>query len=607
MFLTPKPRRILIVGGGPCGLAALRNLTERGDFEEVVLMERRKDVGGVWYLEDPPSPPPSSPTHTNTATDATTPRNYWPSPAYPALIGNVLPEYLSFSGHPFPLPLATHHPTHPQPYPTLLETHAYLKAFAAPYLEKGVIRLEREVVGVDEVGEEEGGGWMVRVRDWRGGVGEESVERWDAVVIATAWYDFPVWPAIPGLAEARAAGMATHAQTWHGPGGFQGKRTLVIGNANSANDIVAQLKLLPSSTPAAPVYRSTRRPALRRFAFLPDARVRDVPPVLKFTLATGVSADEDEQQNEDDKEDEIENKAEKTLTVHLRGGEILQGIDRVVLGTGYSAAAAPFVRVLRNHSSSPSPPSPSLPPSPSPSTSPPSPSPSPSASSRGPRRLYPLTTPHTSPPRIPALYSHILYAFNPTLAFVGAVMSYTPFVVGDLVGWWLSLVWQGRIAIPATIEGRLEGERGRVERVSGMRGAAGDLVDKTTSSGSRMDGRGEVEESHGNGREKENEEVEAEEASSLLAYHILGKEELGYARGLRGEILAAVGWGGEKEDSQREEELEGGEELEDRKEKEKAWAASLPTWSDEEWARREGMYERKWEWLRREAEAELAN
>lgn len=46
---TPvHPRKILIVGGGPTGLVTLRNLTERGDFDRVELVERRDDVGGVW-------------------------------------------------------------------------------------------------------------------------------------------------------------------------------------------------------------------------------------------------------------------------------------------------------------------------------------------------------------------------------------------------------------------------------------------------------------------------------------------------------------------------------------------------------------------------------
>lgn len=48
------PRRILIIGGGAAGLAALRALSdthggaEALPWEEVALYERRKDVGGVW-------------------------------------------------------------------------------------------------------------------------------------------------------------------------------------------------------------------------------------------------------------------------------------------------------------------------------------------------------------------------------------------------------------------------------------------------------------------------------------------------------------------------------------------------------------------------------
>lgn len=49
-----NPKRILIIGGGASGLVTLRNLThkdpgsESGPFDEVMLYERREDVGGVW-------------------------------------------------------------------------------------------------------------------------------------------------------------------------------------------------------------------------------------------------------------------------------------------------------------------------------------------------------------------------------------------------------------------------------------------------------------------------------------------------------------------------------------------------------------------------------
>lgn len=43
-----RPKRVLIIGGGPTGLVSLRNLKERGSFDSVELYERRDDVGGVW-------------------------------------------------------------------------------------------------------------------------------------------------------------------------------------------------------------------------------------------------------------------------------------------------------------------------------------------------------------------------------------------------------------------------------------------------------------------------------------------------------------------------------------------------------------------------------
>ncbi|KAL1698743.1 hypothetical protein EV121DRAFT_274224, partial [Schizophyllum commune] len=132
---NPRPRRVLVIGGGVAGLVTLRNLIklgeQKGHFDRVELVERRDDVGGVWYLDNPPP-------------NSTTPR--WPSPAYPGLIGNVLPEYLSYSDYPpFPTP-----PGHPeQPFPTLQETYEYLKGFANS-LEPGRIRLNTEVVRVVE-------------------------------------------------------------------------------------------------------------------------------------------------------------------------------------------------------------------------------------------------------------------------------------------------------------------------------------------------------------------------------------------------------------------------------------------------------------------------
>ncbi|KAJ7215355.1 hypothetical protein GGX14DRAFT_608071 [Mycena pura] len=479
--VSSKPRRILVVGGGPCGLVTLRNLIERGPFDDVVLAERRDDVGGVWYV----STALLSSKRSKAGLGAQRTRPFWPTPAYPALVGNVLSEYLSFSHHPFPEPKSQIHP-----YPTLAETHAYLRKFSEMHLASGRIRLSTEVVWVDELPDSRG--WSVTTRDWQAGKnGAEAVETWDAVVVATGWYDFPVWPeSTPGLAEARAAGLATHAQTWYGPGGYEGKRVVVVGNANSSNDIAAQLKAVA----AAPVYRSIRRQGLRRFAFLPDPRVIDVPRIARYIL-----------------------KPSGKLDLELHGGTTLIDIDAVVLGTGYSAASAPFVRVLQPQTTS------------------------------GARALAPLTSAQTLPPRIPALYNHILYAPAPTLAFIGTLMSYTPFTLADVASTWLALVWTRRLALPAALVDRLAGERARLAHVAALR------AQLAAAAGGR-------------------------DASSLVAYHVLGPAERAYAQGLKDAIRGVA----------------------------PEYAAVLPEWSEADWARREAMYERKWVSLQAERDAEIA-
>ena len=90
----------------------------------------------------------------------------------------MLHKFLSFSQYPFP-PSADHG----QLFPTLTETHEYLRSFARPYLSSEVIRLRTEVVRLEEV--PRGRGWKVAIMDWNEGAeGKEVEESWDAVVVA---------------------------------------------------------------------------------------------------------------------------------------------------------------------------------------------------------------------------------------------------------------------------------------------------------------------------------------------------------------------------------------------------------------------------------------
>ncbi|KAG1879998.1 FAD/NAD(P)-binding domain-containing protein [Suillus subluteus] len=376
--MTLQPKNLLIIGGGPCGLITLRNCLHRGTFSKVQLVERRDDVGGVC--------PNFKTRYQNHTPDH---RSRWSTPAYPGLIGNVIPEFLSFSEHPFPAPPREH-----QPFPTLAETNAYLKEFARPFIEN--IRLSFEVTGVEEV---EGGGWAVRMKNWNKG-GAVSEETWDAVVITTVWFDNPHFPDIPGLQELQQQqpNKVQHAINWTGPhSDYEGKRVLVIGNANSANEMAAQLAPVAQT----PIYRSTRRISV--FPSLPDTRIQDIGPVSRYTTD-----------------------GNNKITAHVQDEASIENVDIVLFGTGYYPHV-PYLRVLH---------------------------PDPDSQTRD-RTLVPLTSRAIMPTRIPSLHNQILYAHNATLAFIGAPTSFIPFTLADLTSTWLSLAWSGLIQIPHTPRARL--------------------------------------------------------------------------------------------------------------------------------------------------------
>ncbi|KAF7343853.1 hypothetical protein MSAN_01966600 [Mycena sanguinolenta] len=438
-----RPKRVLVIGGGPSGLVTLRNLVERGNFHDVQLVERRADVGGVWYLDDDHNAPNAKPT-------SAAPR--WPSPAYPGLIGNVLPEFLSFSAFPpFPEPIST---ISGQPFPSLSETHTYLRAFASPLSSQGKIRLNTEVCTVEELREQTG--WQVRMRRWNlDGSAEDFSETWDAVVVAIACYDHPVFPNTPGIAQLRKLGLARHAQTWRGPDGCQGKRILVIGNANSGNDIAAQLAPVASA-----VFQSIRRPNFPGFPSLPDPRIARVAPVQQYII------------NQLDEVDVVD--------AHLTDGTVISNLDGVVFGTGY-CPFPDFVRVFNRADTQ--------------------------------QTLVPIVTADTIPSRVPDLHRYMLYAHNPTLAFVGtAVASYTPFTIADICSTWLALAWTGAIAYPTTPDGLLAFE---AERLAAVAAARKEM--EAAPSGTS--------------------DQRQTEASALVAYGVLGPFEEAYASSLREEVV----------------------------------------------------------------------
>jgi hypothetical protein len=294
------------------------------------------------------------------------------------------------------------------------------------------------------------------MRDWQPGQnGRTFEELWDAVIVANGWYDTPVWPQTPGLEEIRALGLARHAKAYRGPKGYEGKvcliflpssivtqtefqRCLVIGNANSSNDMAAQLR----SVGSLPVYQSIRRPTFPGFPYVPDEHIVMVAPVAKYSPT-----------------------ASGQVEVRLTDGMVLYNIDAVFVGTGYKPYPA-FVHVIKP----------------------------------GTRALQQLVSPATEPARIPSLHKHVMYAHNPTLGFVGAPMSFTPFTLADVSSTWLALAWSGELEYPGTVEGRLEYEEARVKSIEEQKRAGGNVT-------------------------------------AFVSYMVLAATEQGYARGLVDEVV----------------------------------------------------------------------
>lgn len=231
----------------------------------------------------------------------------WPSPAYEGLVGNILPPLLEFGAQRFQKPKGGL-------FPSQVETHEYLRQLAEPL--RPHIKTCQEVLNVRPKYKSgsEAATWEVTKVDWtQEGQGKRKTEEWDGVIIAAGAFDHPFFPpGLPGLQPLldEQSPLVMHAKTYPGPRPFvnQHNKIVIVGNANSANDIAAHLAPLNSS---GPVYRCIRHPS--NFANLPDSRIKDVPPIASIKKSFDRA----------------------TLTITLEDGQLLEGITKLIFASGY--------------------------------------------------------------------------------------------------------------------------------------------------------------------------------------------------------------------------------------------------------------------------------
>ena len=194
---TPDaPWSVLIIGAGFGGLGMAIAL-ERAGEHEVLLLDKGRDVGGVW--------------RENT---------------YPGAACDIPSHLYSFSFEP--------NPDWTRAYSPQAEILAYLRRCADKYGVREKIRFGCEVTSATF--DESTSLWRV---EWTDPPGQAHVGHARALVSAVGLLTRPVIPALPGLAGF--GGPVFHSAQWNHDVDLRGKRVAVIGTGASAIQFVPEL------------------------------------------------------------------------------------------------------------------------------------------------------------------------------------------------------------------------------------------------------------------------------------------------------------------------------------------------------------------------------
>jgi cation diffusion facilitator CzcD-associated flavoprotein CzcO len=202
--------KIAIIGAGPGGLCAARWLQAHDiPFD---LLERNKDVGGLWDIDAPGSP-------------------IYESAHF--ISSKTLSGFRDF-------PMPDDYPDYP--------SHRLILGYLRKYAERhGTREKARFGVRVKAVRPEatEGG-----LRGWRLVLESGETRRYAGVIVATGLQWTPKQPALPGQFE----GEAIHSAAYKSTRQLAGKRVLVVGGGNSGCDIAVD-----AGQAAAKAFLSVRR------------------------------------------------------------------------------------------------------------------------------------------------------------------------------------------------------------------------------------------------------------------------------------------------------------------------------------------------------------
>ncbi|TKY55054.1 Flavin-containing monooxygenase FMO GS-OX 8 [Spatholobus suberectus] len=221
---TNQSKNVCVIGAGPSGLVAARELRREG--HKVVVLEQNHDIGGQW-LYDP-----------NVEGEDPLGRNPWlkvHSSIYESLRLMSPREVMGFTDFPFLVKKSRD----ARRFPSHRELLLYLEDFCEWFRLREMIKFNTKVhyVGPLNYAVSEDLKWAVRSKEKKS---EEVVEQvFDAVVVATGHYSKPRLPSIQGMDKRRRKQI--HSHIYRSPEPFRGERVVVVGNSFSGQEISMEL------------------------------------------------------------------------------------------------------------------------------------------------------------------------------------------------------------------------------------------------------------------------------------------------------------------------------------------------------------------------------
>jgi cation diffusion facilitator CzcD-associated flavoprotein CzcO len=211
MQIEPKVRghnspRVCVIGAGPSGLAAIKNLHEQG-VVDITVFEKNSQIGGNWVYEEQ---------NNHSSVYETT---------------HIISSKRWSQFDDFPMPA-----DYPD-YPSHRQILDYFKNYAKHFDLNKYIRFNINVLKVTQTGSQQ---WLVVFQDDQG-THEES---FDYLLVANGLHWDPFMPEYPGHFE----GELLHSHEYKKASVFQGKRVLVVGGGNSACDVAVEISRISSQT-----------------------------------------------------------------------------------------------------------------------------------------------------------------------------------------------------------------------------------------------------------------------------------------------------------------------------------------------------------------------